>query len=289
MPTNGQNQIFKLHEAAESTYGETIGSPTWAVIGIVEDGEIGQKSDIKKVFGIGSQVAQAKYPGKVDNSVRVVLPAPTAAQLNRAITRTDGALDSYNFAAGVETAAWHGVGLKWNTLTLDLPEEDPLKATLDGIFKSILAATVSSAGHSPATVPIWRRDGLVLKINTVEDTDLVSCNISIKNGLTAKGVDNATTNQRRTLKYLTEGPLEIDCTIQTYAAPSFNLEADTQGCVSGDITLEATYTDVCGGGTPGTLVITLTGGAYIEKRQPLKPNDYVDYSIGLSFTDITIV
>ena len=286
MPTNGQNQVFKLHETAESTYGETIGTPTWAVFGIVEEGEVGSATELKRIYGIGSGSAQGQYPGLVNNTVRVVAAAPTAAQINKAITRTAGSLGSFNFIAGLGTAAWRGTGLKWNTVTFDLPEEDPLKVTFDGIFKHLLASTVSSTGHSPSSPVIWRRDGLVLKIDDVEDTDLVSATINLRNNLQPKGVDNSTADQARVLKYLAEGPLEIDATIQTYAAPSFNLQADTHGC-SG-ITLVATYTDVCGGGTPSTLVITLTGGVYVEKRQPLRPNDYIDYSIGMAFTGITV-
>jgi hypothetical protein len=285
--SSGAAQVAKLSQA-EATYGETIAVPSYAVVGIVTGGDIGSKTSFTKIRGIGSVAPQGKYPGKVENSLKLDITAPGATVLNKGIVRTDGVLASYNFVAGVGTTAWRGVGLKANSVDLDIDDENPLKASFDCIFRSLLPATVDASGHDPSDPPIWRRDGLVLTIGGVEDTDLVSCKISVKNNLTGKGINNTTTNQKRIIGVLEEGDQEIDVTIQTYSAPTFNLEADGYGCGTGDVTLVATFTDLCGGATPDTLVITLTGGVYLEKRQPLKPNEYVDYSIGMSFDTITI-
>lgn len=286
MPNSGKNQVVKV--CAEATYGETVATPTWVLVGVVEDGEIGGKFDLNKYFGIGSAAPQIRTPGKVDNTARVSIISPTAAILNQAITRTDGFLTSYNVAMGVSldsVDAWRGVGLKWNNLSLEVNDTDPLKASLDGILKSQVDS-VGTDGYSPTVAHIWERSGAVLTIGG-SAFDFVNCKIDVKNNLNAKGVDNSTTDHKRVLAELEEGGLEIDATIQTYTEPTFNLEAD---CVTDDnITMVLTFTDLCDdSGTPVPLVITCTGGIYVEKRQPIKPNEYVEYSIGINFSGITI-
>jgi hypothetical protein len=280
----GSNQIAKI-SAAEASYGETVGTPGWAALGIVSGGEIGGKTSYQNIFGIGSATAQAGYGGKVENDLKIDLVAPTAAQMNKAITRTDGVLGSYNILVGDKDAAWRGVGLKWDVLTIEVDSENPLKASLGGIFKSILAAAVSGQTHAPGTLPLWVPEGLVLEVNDTPDTELLSCSINYKNNLKRKNAANGSNVPRRTLSALSEGQIEIDVTIQTMTAPSFDLEAD---CPLRTHTLDLTFTDLCGGGTPGTLVISLTGGMYIEKRQPLVPDGEVDYSIGMTFQAMTI-
>lgn len=285
--SSGAAQILKLSDA-ETNYGEIITSPAYAVAGIVTGGDVGAKTSINKIRGIGSTAPQGKYPAKVDNTLKFDVTAPSAEILNKGIARNDGVLDSFNFVAGVGGDAWKGVGLKVNSVDLDIDDENPLKASFDCIFKSLLANTDDEEDHDPNNPPIWRRDGLVLTIGGNPDLDLVSCKISVKNNLTGKGVDNSVTDQKRVIRVLEEGDQEIDVTITTYAAPTFNLEKDGFGCGAGDLTLVATFTDLCGGPTPSTLTITCTGGVYLEKRQPLKPNEYIDYSIGMSFDTITI-
>lgn len=283
----GRNQIAML-SAAEAAYGETVGTPAWATLGIIEGGEMSSKTQINDIVGIGSDTPQGRWPDAVDNEVRVDLAVPTAAQMNKAITRTSGELASYNILVGDTATAGRGVGLKWNRLQGKIPEKGIFSATLDGIFKSLLAATVSEAVALASTPVIWRRDGLVLTVGGSEDEDLIAMDFSVNNNLERKGVDNAVANQARVLKYLVEGKCDIEATIQTMSRPSFNLEADTFGCAAADVDVVATFTDLCGGGTPGTLVITLTDGQYIEKRAPLVPGKGVDYSIALKFKSITI-
>lgn len=280
----GDNQVFKL-SGAESSYGETIVNPTWGVVGIAESGDIGSTTSEKKIYGIGSQAFQARYAGKVENEVRVEIACPSAAILNPALVRTAGVLASYNCAVGAGTGAWRGVGLKWNTLALELDSENYLKATLEGIFKSLLATTVATEGHDPGDVVIWQPDGLVLSVAGAPDTELQSFKINVNNNLQRKYVANSTNVPKRTLKYLREGAQDIEVSLQTLSEPSFDLEAD---CPGHAVTLSAVFTDLCGGATPDTLTIALTGGAYKGKKQPLKPNSEVDYSIDMTFDTITI-
>lgn len=283
---SGNVQVLKLSEA-ESTYGETIANPTWTPVGlIVAGGEYSAEVEMEKVYGIGSEIAQAMIPGEVSNALRAELVAPTAAGLNMAVTRTAGVLGSYNFVAGVGATADRGVGLKWNQLTIDIPEKGGLKATLDGIFKNWLVATVNSPFEAPDETPVWRRDGAVLSVAGTPDTEFITAQITLNNNLTKHGQDNSVSNQKRVLKHLMEGGKDIQATIQTATKPTFNLEADTLGCTG--ITMVATFTDLCGGGTPGTLVVTCTGGVYKRKAAPLVPGGAVNYSVVIEFEDISI-
>jgi hypothetical protein len=283
---SGNLQVLKLC-AAESTYGETVSNPTWAPIGlIITGGENASEVEIEKHYGIGSEIAQAMIPGEVSNSLRAELVAPTAAAMNMAVTRTSGVLGSYNFIAGQGGTAKRGVGLKFNSLSVDIPEKGGLKATLDGIYKSLLTATVDSDWAAPSTTPVWRRDGCVLTVAGSADTEFISAQFTVGNNLSKHGQDNSTANQKRVLKALLEGGLDISATIQTMTAPTFNLEADVLGCTP--ITLTAVFTDLCGGGTPGTLTFTLEGGVYKRKAEPLVPGGVVNYSVVIEFTEITI-
>ena len=287
MPNKGSEQLVKL-SGAETTYGAVVETPTWGVIGLVTGGERSSKGNIENVFGIGSATAQAVYAKRGENNFNCDIVSPTAAILNGAVVRTAGALDSYNALVGPNGAARKLTGLKWNSLNIKVPEEGVMEASLEGIFKNLIIATVNETGHNPGTVKLWRRDGLVLTVAGAEDDGLVSMDIKISNNLERKGTDNATTNQKRSHAFLAEGNLNIDATIQTYTAPTFNLESDAYGCAAGDITVVATFTDMCGGASPSTLVITLTGGQYTEAKEPITPNKDIEYTIGINFTGITI-
>ena len=290
MPGLGSNQILKLSGTAEATYGATIGEPAFAVIGLVEDGDVGGKTNINKIFGIGAQGYQAAFAGIVENSLRATLVSPTAAEMNKAITRTAaGALRSYNFVAGQGGEAWKGVGLKWDSMDLEIDSDNPLKCSLSGMFKSIIDDDDAASGHDPTPITLWRPQGLVLTIGGIEDADVVSCRISVKNNLSTQGVANAAlAGNKRVIKYLKEGSLEVDATIQTYTAPPFELEDDDLGCEASNASLVLTFTDLCGGGTPDTLTITCSNGTMIETRQPLKANEYTDYTLGYTFEGISI-
>jgi hypothetical protein len=283
---SGNTQLLKL-SGGESTYGETIAVPTWTPLGlIVAGGEDTNEVELEKIYGIGSEIAQAMIPGEVSNSLRAELVAPTAAAMNMAVTRTSGVLGSYNFLSGAGGAAERGVGLKWNSLNVDIPEKGGLKATLDGIYKSLLAAAVDEDYEAPTATPVWRRDGCVLTVAGSADTEFVSASISVNNNLSKHGQDNSVSDQVRTFKALMEGGLDIQATIQTLTKPTFNLQASTLGCTP--ITLTAVFTDLCGGGTPGTLTFTLEGGVYKRKARPLVPGAAVNYSVVIEFTEITI-
>ena len=290
---SGANQILKYHATPEDPYGETIVTTDWTTLGLIESGDISGKTSINKIYGIGSAAAQARFAGVVNNTLNCVLVSPTDDVMNLAITRTLGILDSFNFVAGQGGAAWKGVGLKFDTLDLDIDSENPLKVTMGGIFKSVVDIVDPETAEA-ATPILWQPQGLVLSLDPGgEDALVSSCKISVKNNLSSQAVahyDEAGLN--RTIGLLKEGNFEIDATIQTFTAPAaWDLEDDDLACAGNEIDLVLTFIDLCGGAytTPGSLVITCSGGIIIEKSQPLKPNEYTDYSVGMTFTDITIV
>lgn len=290
----GSEQLLQV--IAETEYGVAVESPTgkWVALGLTEDGEIGAKTSLTKLYGIGSKTFQAKYAGTVENTVRCTLVSPAATQLNYAITRDeDGLLSSFNVAAGKEGAAWLGYGLKFDTLDLEISEEKPLQASMAGIFKTLATTedTTAVVADQEAPTNLWVPDGLVLTYGGAPDTLVSACRVNIKNNLSPK----YTLNGGRVLALLTEGNFDVDATIQTYEPDSslgsvIDLEDELLACSANDITLVATFTDVCDtASTPATLVITCSGGTYIEKRQPLKANEYAEFTIGITFEDVTIV
>ena len=103
--TLGSNQVMRV--VAESAYGTAVeGTPTWIPLGLTTDGDIGSKTFVTKIYGIGQATPQAKHAGKVDNDVKCTLVSPSASILNYAVTRTAGVLGSFNVAAGDAAGAW---------------------------------------------------------------------------------------------------------------------------------------------------------------------------------------
>lgn len=296
MPELGTNQAFKV--VAEATYGETVSNPTWVTVGIVNDGNIEGSSKTNNIMGIGSDAPQAKYQGRVENQAQVKLVSPSATIMNQAITRTLGVLGSYNIGVGQNDEAWHGVGMKWNSLAIDIPEEGPIEVTMEAMFKSILEAAVDVGEHTVTGVHLFEKDGLVVSVGTttytdgvptggtsyVEDDEYVNGSINFTNNL--ERVYAGSRTPKRCLSDLMEKNPDITSVINTYTPPAFNLEED---CPDDDIALKYVFTDLCDtGGTPTTLTIQLLGGSYNRKNQPVKPNSYVDYTYGLDFTHIII-
>jgi len=298
MPGTGTNQILKIANGAEVNYGDDDGEAfLCSPIGIVEDGEVAGRTGLTKIFGIGSDGYQAIFAGAVENSLRAVVPCPSQIQMNKAITRTNGILGSFNFLVGLATGAnaWHGCGLKWDSLDLEVDSTNPLKATLAGIFKSILTVDNTTVGHDPGTVKVWHPQALELKIGDAPtlDVDIMSCRIGVRNNLTAQNVANAPiAGAKRVLKYLKEGNLEIDATIETLTVPEIHpteLQADGFGCGL-PVELQLKFTNLCPAmpTVPEVLTILCEGGVFTELTQPLRPGEYVNWTVGATFQTITI-
>jgi len=118
--------------------------------------------------------------------------------------------------------------------------------------------------------------------------DLLTVRISIRNNLTSFGVGGSAAtedNLERAIKGIKEGNYEVEATITAYDPPS---DTDVEGmfapmCVSdGTFDMVLVFTELCGS-TPATLTISCYGGVYTNMEQPIKPNDYVDYSYTIRF------
>jgi len=286
VPESGVLQIVKLSGAAETVYGETITVPGWSAVGIVTGSEIGVRFEDNKIFGIGSKGPQARFAGKPESTLRLELPAPTSAILNLAIPDVDGLLPiGYNFLVGQGLTPWRGVGLKFNTLDLEINETTPLRATMEGIFKAIVASD-ASAGHDPGTPVVWAMEGLTFNIGGGDpEKGLVSARISVRNNLTGKATADSDNVPLRSISFLQEGNLEIEGTFETYDVPTFSL---FDNCPASDVEVQLVLVDICGVGTPAHLYITLTGGMYNDKRQPIRPNEFIAYTVGMTFSGIRI-
>lgn len=295
--TIGSNQIMRVASEG-ANYGTAVNTPTWLVLGLTTDGEIGAKTNINKIYGIGQAGFQAKYAGPVDNNIRCTLVSPTAAVMKYATTRTLGLLESFNVIAGDGVnGAWVGYGLKFDSLDIEVDMEKPLQATMSGIFKTLteFSAADTEAPVEGDTEPahLWQPQGLALTQSigggSPDTLALVSAvRVNIKNNLSVQN----TISPDRTLSILKEGNFEVDVTLQTYDneyVEAIDLEDIAFACAGSDVELVMTFTDVCDTSTtPATLTVTCSDGTFLEKRQPIKANEYAEYSVGMTFDTVDI-
>jgi len=291
----GQNAVCLLSTTPETEFGKVIPSVNWQVFGIVSSAEANRSTDTNKIYGLGQKAAQAEYAGAVENTLRVDCVAPSKAILRTALPNVNQEINSYNFAIGKSGDSGKGVGLKWNQMTINVPEEEPLSVSFDGIFKSWLVPAGSATGFDIekqliANPILWKRTGLTLRIGGVIDNDLMSLEITVNNNITRKGVDNSISNQQRTAKVLEDGNFEVDARVMTYTRPiGINLEESGYGCSTGNITMEATFVNECStASSPETLVITLGNGIYKSVNESYNANEIVQYEIGIQFRTMTI-
>lgn len=292
MPQSGDEQVWMVSEA-EATYGEEITSPTFAAVGFVGGGEAAASTEDKSKEGIGRSLIL--WPGRVENSARVEVTAPSADVINYAVRDlATGVLPSYNIAVGQHDAAWRGVGAMADGFDLTISaEEEPLGMTMDWLYQSLLTALEDAGDADPEDPTLWLPSGLVVSIGTttwtdgvpsggsyVPDTDFISGSISLKNNIERKYSGGS-----RVCSNLKPKRQVIESTIMSYALPTFNLEA---ACPSRQVAVKYVFTDVCGGATPDTLTVELLGGIYRGKTLPVKPWDDIDYQIRLGFTAIIV-
>jgi len=148
-----------MKTCAESSYGTVPVSPDYKELGIVTGGNVGIRTNVVDIYGIGAATPQSSMMGKVEGSLRAEVTNPSATTLNQAITRTSNVLTSYSFVVGNKDAAWGGSGLKWNTLELESDSDNPLKATMEGIYQWIYDAAASEDAHDPENIKIWQPEG----------------------------------------------------------------------------------------------------------------------------------
>jgi len=289
-PLNGVDQVCWVSIAAESPYGDDIAFSDVAYIkaGLVEGGDITSKAGQNKIFGIGTKTFQALINGTVETGVRMDITNPTDDILNKAIPAA-GVLSSYNIVAGVsdgeDVDALQLVGGKVDTLELSIDDGEGacLKASMDWIVKSIFGVVDAHAtGHDASGGPIWQMAGATLNIG-VPAYEFASARISVRNNLQRKNIAAIANVPKRTISHLRDGNFEVEATFGFYHAPSFDLEAD---CPTSNIEAVLEFTDLC---SLDKLSITLIDGQYSGLGQPFKPNDDIDFSVDMMFSDITIL
>lgn len=271
--------------SSQSVYGTAVTPATSP--GIVSF-DVTSDAGTQSVFNIGAANSKFLKPGiaTVPWSVNV-LAVQTKAVLELG-ERTTGTLPwlTWEFGTAFDSGTNHAFQVqdcKVHNLEISQEAGGFLQASLSGVGGLITDLSTVAMAHLTAT-PMYSYESVMLK--GVAAWELRGFRMSVNHNVSVDSVipGAASATFKRGWAYQTEGQEEVTGELTRFIRSSIDLQATTLS----EFTLLLTATDIVGGMTPTTIIITLTGAKFGQERFAGTVDGLATYTTPFSALSFTV-